>query len=454
MKPTVQIALFGWPFVCLLFFHLLTARRAALASIILGWMFLPIAGFRFGAGIPEYNKSIAIVAGALLGILVYDSRRLFDFRPELVDLPMMIWCSLPFVSSVTNDLGLHDGFSATYYKTMMWGAPYLIGRLYLSTLPGMRDLALAVFVGGLIYVPFCLWESRMSPQLHTNLYGFHQHSFAQSVRDGGFRPVVFMNHGIMVSTWMAMASLCGIWLWKSRDIRKIARIPMPILVLSLVATTLLCRSMGAILLLIIGVVVLWLTRITSSKAVLILLMLLSPLYLAFRVPRAWSGREMTEGAAMINRGRSFSLAFRLMNEDLLVERALQRPIFGWGQWGRARVRDSTGKDISVTDSLWIIEIGNEGLMGLLGMLAVMMLPVYGLCRLLPDPAAWKHRLAAPSVALCVIVLLFLIDCLFNAMGNPAYLMAAGGLTALRLGLVRRPAPKPVRIEGTPWASPS
>jgi len=82
------------------------------------------------------------------------------------------------------------------------------------------------------------------------------------------------------------------------------------------------------------------------------------------------------------------------------------------------------------------------------------MPLYGLHQVVPNPAAWRHRLVAPAYLLVVVTLLFLIDCMFNDMNNPAYLIAVGGLSSLRLGIIKRRAPKAAPIEGVPWAPSS
>ena len=61
-----------------------------------------------------------------------------------------------------------------------------------------RTLLISIFIGGLLYVPLCLFEIRMSPQLHKLVYGFHQHIFAQTFRFEGWRPTVFLQHGLAV----------------------------------------------------------------------------------------------------------------------------------------------------------------------------------------------------------------------------------------------------------------
>ena len=182
MKPTVFLALFGWPVAALFLFLLMRPRRAVIASVILAWLFLPVAGYKL-AGIPAYTKTTAAGLAALLGVIAFDSRRLTSFRPTWIDLPMGIWCICPFFASLSNDLGIHDGFTSAFYQSITWGVPYLLGRIYLSDLIGMHDLAFGIFIGGLLYVPLCLLEIRLSPQLHTWVYGFFPHdSFEQTLK--------------------------------------------------------------------------------------------------------------------------------------------------------------------------------------------------------------------------------------------------------------------------------
>jgi hypothetical protein len=77
----------------------------------------------------------------------------------------------------------------------------------------------------------------------------------------------------------------------------------------------------------------------------------------------------------------------------------------------------------------------------------------GLVRVCPT-LAWRHPAIAPAVVLSVIVLLYFVDCLFNAMLNPTYTMAAGGLVRLILNLAKKPAKPLDRIEEVQWAPQS
>src|SRR6478672_9790926 len=128
MYLTVPIALFGWIPLILVLFLTLPARRAVFAAYLIGWMFLPMASFKV-SGIPDYTKITATNAGVLLGVLLFDSRRLVKFRPRWIDLAMAVWCLVSYASSIYNGLGAYDGGSALEYKILFWGIPYFIGRI-------------------------------------------------------------------------------------------------------------------------------------------------------------------------------------------------------------------------------------------------------------------------------------------------------------------------------------
>ena len=70
--------------------------------------------------------------------------------------------------------------------------PYLIGRLYFSDAEGLRELAIAIVIGGLACVLPCLYEMRMSPLLLPQVYGIDRY---EGIRMGGYRPRIFFSTG-------------------------------------------------------------------------------------------------------------------------------------------------------------------------------------------------------------------------------------------------------------------
>src|SRR5690349_6575403 len=137
----VPVTLFGWiPFVILLF-ALMPPRRAVIAAFLLAWLFLPMAGYSV-PGLPDYTKMSATTFGVLMGAALFDTDRLLRWRPKWVDIPMFCWCCTPFVPSYLNGLGIYGGVSEIVRGFIIWGLPYIIGRVYFTDLEGLRELAL------------------------------------------------------------------------------------------------------------------------------------------------------------------------------------------------------------------------------------------------------------------------------------------------------------------------
>jgi hypothetical protein len=313
---------------------------------------------------------------------------------------------------------------------MTWGVPYYLGRVYFTDLGGLRDLAVGVVIGGVLYAPLCLWEVRMAPTLHHTLYGYHQHSFAQHMRDGGYRPMVFMQHGLMVAMWMTWATVAAWWLWRSGAMRTLAGVPMGLVTGGLAVTLLLCKSIGPLGLAVAGVMLFYTTRRLQWRWAVWALIVMVPLYIGARASGAWSGASAVEAARMLaGPERARSLDGRIRNETILAERALQRPLFGWGGWDKWRVRDDSGRDISTSDGLWVIALGQNGIVGLAAVTLATLLP--GALMLWRWPMQWwADPRVAPAAVLAVLMVLWAVDNLLNAMINPVYLLALGGLVAL------------------------
>ena len=429
MNDFASLVLLGWIPAVLVLFMCLPARTAVIWAFVVGWLFLPVAEVPL-RGLPNLNKISVTNLAVLAGVAVFDPDRLLRFRPGWrVDLPAVLLCVVPFASSVTNGLGAYDGLSAVLERLFGWGSAYLVGRVYFTTLDDATALARSFFIGGLLYVPFCLFEIRMSPQLHRLVYGVHQHAFAQTIRFGGYRPMVFMAHGLMVGAWMSMALLIGFWLWKCGGLAQLGGWRMSLWVGLLAVTTLWCKSFGALVLLGVGLGVLFLARRRRWLVPLYVLVLVPPAYVLGRTAMGWSGEVISAYAAKISTERAASFDTRRTNEDMLVQKALQRPLFGWGRWGRNRVYDVHGKDMSITDGEWIIELGTTGAVGLAALFAFMLLPPAVLLRRLGVPGLTDPR-AAGAAALAVAVVLYTIDMIPNAMVNPVFTLSVGALASV------------------------
>ncbi|NQZ64565.1 MAG: hypothetical protein HRT59_21430 [Crocosphaera sp.] len=88
-----------------------------------------------------------------------------------------------------------------------------------------------------------------------------------------------------------------------------------------------------------------------------------------------------------------------------------------------------GEDISTTDSLWIITLGQQGVVGLFAIFAVALVPV-ALLTIKYPPRHWFHPTLGPAMALAVVVTLYMVDCLLNNKPNPVFILSCGALTGL------------------------
>ena len=268
-----------------------------------------------------------------------------------------------------------------------------------------------------------LVEIRMSPQLHRWFYGYHASGFDTGVRYGGFRPSVFLENGLVAAFFFMTANVAAAALWRTRTrVRKLA--PAGIMAY-LSAILILCKSLGA---LVYGAVLVPLVRLTGPRLQLRIAMIL--VIFATAYPLLRSGGLVPTGylidaAASLSEKRAESLQFRFEHEWQLLDRASQRITFGWGRFGRSRIYDEWGNDISMTDGRWIITIGQFGLLGFLAEFGLLALPVFRAASALKFVESERDSLFLSALALIVAVTM--IDLLPNSSLTPWTWLLAGAL---------------------------
>jgi len=451
MPTQVLVALIGFPLVVMALYCMLPPRRAMLVAFVGGWLLLPVAGLRF-EGLPEYTKTSAIPLSILLAMTIFDMPRLMSFRPKPLDVFAGVWLGGTFVSAMVNGLGPYAAMSELVTEMFRWGLPYFIGRVYLTDVRAAKDFALALVIGGLFYLPLMAYEVRMSPQLHTYLWGFQAIGFTGAHRFGMFRPAVFMQSGLMVGVWAAVAFAAALVLYLSRAQRRLWGLPFLPAVIGL--------GIGVALTLVVGA---WAVALMMAGAVAALVVLRTKwgvyalaaiplLYTGTRIPHLWDGSDLEPLiAAVVNQDRAESFTYRTDNEDLLLDKAMQQPLLGWGGHGRGRVYSETGEDLAITDGYWIISLGQKGAVGLIAMFGVLVVPAVTIVvRLRPRELLSPE--GGPLLACALVPLMFAVDCLANAQMTPVYVVACGGLVTLASKL--RPAAARKRVQGQRVARPA
>jgi hypothetical protein len=432
MMQIALFALFAWVPAVILLFIALPPRQAVIAAFLGGWMFLPLLTVQL-TGIPDISKVSITSATVLLAVIAFDGQRLASFRPRWLDLPMLVWILVPFVASVANGRGMYDGASRMLSAILFWGIPYLIGRLYFTDLIAIRDLAMGLFIAGLIYMPLCIWEIRMSPQLHNQLYGFRASGMLRGGGLGlpGYRPNVFIGHGLQLSMFMLTCTLAGFWLWKTKAVRELWGIPAGLLVFGLWGTVILCKALGAILLLNLAIAAIASPKWLRTSAVVLVLIVAPVVYMVSRATGTFTGETLTNLAHAIDETRADSLQFRLDAESNIIANALEKPAFGYGSdplW-RARLSDDPNAKAVITDGMWIIAFGQAGLVGLAALTLALLIPPLLIWQRMPV-AFWEHPAFAPVVGLAVLMVCFMLDSLFNATLNMVSLLIAGAVGSM------------------------
>lgn len=430
------IALTGWIFVTVFLFATRSPRTAVIISVMGSFLFLPMSLIDLPL-LPSLNKTTAVAFGIVLGELVSGSRQKERFRLSGFDFPMMLWCFIaPMVTSLSNGLGLYDGFSNLLTNFFSWGVVFWAGRRYFGSPESMRDLTKAILTGALLYVPIVLFEVRMSPKLHLSIYGFFQHSFDQHFRYGGYRPIGFMQHGLMVALWMALGTTTAFWLWRTKSVDKAGGLPIGIVFLCFAGSVVLCKSGNAAVFTLLGIVSYFVYATKRSSKILKWIVLFIPFYFFIRLSNLVTIPQIENQIAhFFDAERVDSLVIRLRQENLFGERALLRPLFGWGGYGRGWPVDSeTGAPlIQMVDSFWVIVFSTSGILGLLSVYASMglgpllVLARSGLMKGSSRQPGSPYRVDA--IVLSLVISFFLLDSLINSMVSPMYILCSGALAS-------------------------
>lgn len=446
------LALLGWPVISILMFRRWSIERALIWSILGAYMFLPqITAINFPL-VPPLNKesipnltAFAICMstwGRLPGVMprVWVGRALvvmFILSPVITVLtnlePMRFGVDHFGTLSVMdpNDLHLwglpglriYDSASALVQQVFFM-LPFFLAREALRTTEAMREILLALVIAGAIYALPMLYEVRMSPQLHTRIYGFFQHDFAQAMRQGGFRPFVFMPHGLWVAFFAVMVTLAAA---ARARLAKPSEAGKRLLYVGFgFGLVIICKSMGPLLyaLAFAPIILVLKPRVHMLIATgLVSLVIAYPLLRGAQlVPTDWLLAQVED----VNPDRAQSLGYRFDNEQSILDHVADKPLFGWGGWGRFMVYDpATGDSETVVDGQWIITIGQFGWLGYIAAFGMLALPVFSL--------AWqaRRRGAAPIPievsAVALILAINMVDMLPNATLIPFTWLIAGAL---------------------------
>lgn len=435
MIPPIT-ALFAWPIISAVMMNALRLPGAIVVVVVAGYLLLPerfVVDFPL---LPSLDKhSIPILSVLLLLVVLGARTRTIPTLPGvlprnifvLILVAMVIFGS--FGTALTNGdrivaelssqsaLRPYDGFSMALTGLMSM-LPLLIGRKYFHKQTTHRLLLTVICIAACWYALLALYEIRMSPQLNRMFYGFFPHSWGQHVRGGAFRPLVFLEHGLQLAIFFCTAALAGAGLFTLGGKHRMALFGAIWVGLTLAVS----KSLGAqmIMVVLLPAVLFLSVRLQLMTAAFIGLVVLS--YPVLRSADMVPIDRVMSFASQVSAQRAGSLATRLENEDRMLARAKERPVFGWGGWGRSRVRNEKGRDITIADGYWIILIGVSGWVGYIGEFGLLTIPP-----LLLFLNRRRYGVEREAAVLAIMLSAVLIDAIPNNAINPVTWLIVGAL---------------------------
>ena len=424
-------------------------HRAAFLSLFVAALVLPV-GFGWELpGVTSLDKSTIPLISAWAACVFTASGQLRYLRLSGLTLLFIAVIAIGcMATAITNGdpyfvyglglqgLSLYDGVGLLRALSFSMLLPYLLGRMLVREVAQVEDLLRPFVAGFLIYSLPMLWEIRMSPQLHTTVYGYFPHSFIQQMRAGGFRPVVFFGHGLPLAITMSFAILGSVILWRRG--RTIRGLPSAAVTAYLSGVLVLCKTFSAMIYAYGGGALIYFTSAKTQMRVALAIACFTLAYPVMRSFDVFPTQALTSFFGSASEDRSESLAFRFENEDILLDHAMERPMFGWGGYGRNRVFSDDQRDVSVTDGLWIILIGQLGVVGFVGVFGLMLLPIFQAPRAMANLRSASDRRVLASLAL--IVALSWVDSLPNSMSGGQLMLFVTGAFSGVVATYQRPRP--------------
>ena len=453
MSTPAHVALLAWFPITLVIFTLLRMRLAVLTTLLGAAMFLPENTAIELRGFPDLDKHSIGVLCAFFGILFVDRSALrisYGLRLPTFFFGLLVICA--FLTVLTNGdrvveaesdgLRLYDAVSMVAYDLLLVGLPFMIAANLIRSTEELAAAMSLMIMAGIVYSLPALIESRFSPQVHLWLYGFHPNDFYKSWRLGGYRPMVCMQTGLALAIFMLTALLAAMTALKGR--RNPFGFPAELVIGYLLIVLVLCRSLGT-LIYAAAFTPMFVLRTRALALVVLLMAVFILVYPALRASGIFPTERLVATAESFSPDRAQSLEFRFDNEDVLLLKAAERPLFGWGGFNRNRVFDpQTGRDMTITDGFWIIQLGQRGWIGLAIVLGLLLLPVVYCCRHIARVPTAGDRGLVLGVALIIVVRC--VDMLPNGWFSvlPIYFAGAlqGTMSALILGQHSKEAPPP------------
>jgi hypothetical protein len=431
----------------MLLYCFLAPERAVAVTCFAGWLLLPVGNYPPGSAdvfFPYWITGAAVPSDmlltkmwwppvvALVGAILADRQTLARWRPGWTDIPMALWCLWPIGQSFLVAKPESQPWAspapqpwiASLYLAVAWGAPWFLGRVYFCGDDGGRRLIRAIVAGLLVLAPIAFVETIWGPKVYGWFYERHPFRYDGDQRYIGFRPIGFFEHGNQYGIWVAATALAAIWLWRSAPNSRHHWALAAVAGLAL-AIALMSQSVGAILLLCVGLILPWTMVRRQTRwvlpALLLLMVLGGAIYLSGAIPLRSIAEKTPFGRQMVDVMRSAgrkSFTWRIALDQRALPLVAEHPVLGsarWDWWWQKSERPW---------GLALLIVGQFGLIGLVLAFGSLLMPVLRINMINSYPTASRLR---PEPALAVIVLMAVGDALLNSFFFYPAILAAGAL---------------------------
>ena len=464
------IVLGAWPFVALLVYRRMPIERAFVWTIVAGYLILPpraefdlpllapLDKFTL-VGITAYFLTVTVgqrkvpllpknrlLAALLLGYVLSPLGTVL-VNPE----PVVLYAQVadqtiaPGGVRVLPGLAYNDFIRSATIK-LFHVLPLLVARVVLDTAQGRREILRGLTFGALAYLLPTILEAFIGPSFNIWIYGFLQHDLGQLTRGSGYRPIVFLPHALWLSFYLVTAVIAAAALARSEPFGRKKTFIFGVIILML--TIVLAKSWAPLIYATLTVPFVFLFPEKSRARVAGFLVTLALLYPLLRNAAVLPLDAIVEYAESWSADRAQSLGFRFENEELLVEHAREKFLFGWGGWGRHLLyRPEDAVAYTIPDGRWIVDISIFGIAGFVtefGVLAMSVLMVSYRMRRAPQTT---DITGAGTLALIMGVTMF--DMLINSPIVPYVWMTAGALVGAAERMKQETTAVSVRAERRP-----
>ena len=459
------LALLAWPVVCLGAFARFRPTVAVLIAYMGAMLLLP-EKTEIRVPFQPLGKQEFAAIGALLGVLLVGAgrRKLWKAKPFFgAEAWVFVVMAGAFGTSAINKEYLSYGMTNIEALTT-WEAisvcvgdiytyliPFILGRALFTSREDAITLLRAFQLGAILFVPFILIELVLSPQMHNWVYGFAQHDFIQTMRAGGYRPMVFMGHGLGLTLFLAAAILAGMVLTLAKT-PGILRLRGRYLSAGFLSVLLVCKSLGAAIFSFLFAGLLQFLTPKWQMRALVVLACVIVLYPVSRATDVFPHKEIVQFVKdSAGPDRAQSIEFRFVNEEQLSKHAAKKALFGWGRFRRSMLfMPWKDEPVSVADGYWIVLYGQRGVVGFVSMFGMLLTPIFFLRSRMKRLVNREDRYLL--VGLACILMLYTIDLLPNGMFSNFPIFFAGALMGLIRGLTDNPAP-PAAVAAPAMATP-